>query len=318
MSADPLPQRFINYLLGEKGASPHTAAAYRRDIIQFAGLILKADPGKEPAPWSKVDVYAARKFIVGLQGLKLSKTSTLRKISSLRSFYRFLCREGALEKNPFSGVSSPKKPRNLPKYLTTGDTGKLMSAPAAWWKEALANGLAKNAESARLGEARDTAILEVIYSGGLRVSEAVGLKLGDVDLKSGVIRVMGKGKKERICALGRPSAEALKKYLGVRELWSSDGRASAPLFVNRHGTKLTARSVQRSLKVYLRQSGLPPDMTPHKLRHSFATHLLDAGADLRSVQEMLGHASLSATQIYTHISAERLKKAYSKAHPRAK
>ena len=157
----------------------------------------------------------------------------------------------------------------------------------------------------------------MIYSGGLRISEALGLNMEDLDLLSGVMRVLGKGKKQRLCGLGNPAIRAIRKYLPVRRTRTENERRSAPVFVNRFGERLTTRSFQRNFKLYLRTAGLPMDMTPHKLRHSFATHLLDAGADLRSVQELLGHANLSTTQIYTHISTERMKAVYNKAHPRA-
>jgi integrase/recombinase XerC len=179
-------------------------------------------------------------------------------------------------------------------------------------------GLSKDDASADFSTARDTAILEVIYSGGLRISEALNLNLGDVDLLSDIMKVRGKGKKERICALGGPAVKALRKYLKWRPLRTSNERQTAPIFVNKHGTRFTARSFQRNFKLYLETAGLPEEMTPHKLRHSFATHLLDAGADLRCVQELLGHENLSTTQIYTHVSSERLKKVYASAHPRAK
>jgi len=304
-------ENFLSYLKNEKQGSPHTVNNYRRDILQFADLLKISD-------WNNVDVYAARRFVLELQNLKQSPSSINRKVSSMRSFYKFLLREGMSGKNPFAGLTSPKKQKLLPKYLTVNEISSLMDAPARYWNEALQNGTAKTEELAKMASLRDTAILEMIYSGGLRISETVGLNLGDVDLNNSYMKVRGKGKKERLCAIGGQAMVALAKYLKYRKMWTENNRMDAPLFINKDCTRLTARSVQRALKNYLMMAGLPSDLSPHKLRHSFATHMLDAGADLRSVQELLGHANLSTTQIYTHISAERLKKVYSKAHPRAK
>lgn len=311
---DPAIAGFLDYLKNERQASPHTLDNYRRDILQFKRIQFGE---KTMANWKSIDVYQARNFAVELRQENLSKTSVMRKISSLRSFFRYLVRENLVGENPFLGLTAPKRDKRLPKYMSVKEVGSLLDAPSAFWREAVDKGLAKDEDSAKFARARDAAMLEIIYSGGLRISEAVGLNLGDVDIVGHVMKVKGKGKKERVCAIGDPAAAALRTYLGVREIRSSNDRPAAPLFVNRHGTRLTARSFQRALKNYLRTAGLPMDMTPHKLRHSFATHLLDAGADLRSVQELLGHANLSTTQIYTHISAERLKNVYAKAHPRA-
>ena len=306
---------FINHLQNERNASPHTLDGYRRDITQFARLVFAAE--EDFNNWHEADVYSARQFVVALQEEKLARTSLMRKVSSLRSFYRFLVREGVTRANPFSGLTTPRKEKRLPRYLTVDEVGRLLDAPPIHWHHAVSNGTAKDEDSARFASARDSAILEVIYSGGLRISEAIGLNFSDIDLLSDIMLIRGKGKKERLSALGAPAVKAVNKYLRMRGLRSEDERRNAPLFVNRHGTRLTARSFQRNLKFYLAIADLPLDMTPHKLRHSFATHLLDAGADLRSVQEMLGHASLSTTQIYTHISSERMKKIYNQAHPRA-
>ncbi len=311
-------QMFLSYLRHEKNASEHTASGYRIDIVQFATLILKHDPESEDVDWASADIMDARSFVVQLQqDENLTKTSTLRKLSGVRSFYRFLVREGLAEKNPFEGLTSPKREKRLPKYMTVAEVGRLLDAPEKVWADAYARDLAKDEGSALFASARDSAMLELIYSGGVRISEAIGLNLGDIDLLSGIMKVRGKGKKERLCALGNPACRAIRKYLSLRKTRTGNERREAPLFVNKDGQRITARSFQRNFKRYLIQAELPPDMTPHKLRHSFATHLLDAGADLRSVQELLGHENLSTTQIYTHISAERLKVVYNKAHPRA-
>lgn len=316
-SQDASLTAFLSYLSNERGASRHTIASYRMDIEQFSRIAMKSDAASKQLDWASAELHDARSFVVSLQGERLSKTSIIRKLSSLRSFYRFLLREGKVPKNPFAGMVSPKRQRLLPKYMTVAEVGNLLDSPEKVWADALAKEICKDESSAKFASARDAAILEVIYSGGLRISEAVGLNLGSIDLLSDIMKVRGKGKKERLSALGGPAVRALKKYLPLRQTRSSNARPDAPLFVNKDGTRLTARSFQRNFKLYLGAAGLPPDMTPHKLRHSFATHLLDAGADLRSVQELLGHANLSTTQIYTHVSAERLKAVYNKAHPRA-
>ena len=314
---DPSLTEFLTYLGTERNASVHTLDSYRRDILQFAALTLKQDAFVQKVDWNDVSVHDGRAFVVALQNEELSKTSIVRKMSALRSFYRYLLREEKADNNPFSGLVSPKKQKLLPKYMTVSEVSRLLDAPRSYWKNANARELTKSDAHAELSAVRDSAILEVIYSGGLRISEATGLNLGSVDLIGGVMLIRGKGKKERICALGGPAERALRQYLALRKNWTSDNRRESALFVNQDGGRMTPRSFQRNFKLYLEEAGLPADMTPHKLRHSFATHLLDAGADLRSVQELLGHANLSTTQIYTHISAERLKAVYRKAHPRA-
>ena len=319
-SGDSTLDSFLTYLSGERNMSDHTINSYRIDILQFAVLALEwQDTGvnRSPVPWTSATVHDARNFVVKLREGSVSKVSTMRKMSALRSFYRFLEREGIANNNPFAGLKAPKREKRLPKFMTVNEVGRLLDAPAVCWQDRLANGLAKTDESAELGLERDRAILEVIYSGGLRINEAMGLNLGDIDTFSDVMMIRGKGKKERYAALGGPAVRALRSYLRVRRNYTADMSQSAPVFVNRFGTRLTARSFQRNFKEYLIYAELPLDMTPHKLRHSFATHLLDAGADLRSVQELLGHENLSTTQIYTHITTERMKKIYNAAHPRA-
>lgn len=308
-------EKFLAYLRNERQASEHTINNYAMDIEQFSHIALNTS--LEKASWEKANVYQARSFIVSLQQEKLARTSILRKISSLRSFYRFLVRENVTETNPFVGITSPKKGKRLPKYMSIEEVGRLLDSPALYWQGALGKGIAKDDDSAKFATARDTAILEVIYSGGLRISEALSLNFQDLDLRHGIIKVKGKGKKERIAALGEPAKNALDKYFKIRVIRSSVSLPPSPIFINKYGNRLSARSFQRFFKNYLMTAGLPHDMTPHKLRHSFATHLLNAGADLRSVQELLGHANLSTTQIYTHISSERLKAVYKQAHPRA-
>ena len=314
---DPDLSGFLAYLHAERNASDHTLESYRMDIEQFAKMILNEDASRTRINWDDVSVHDARSFVVSLQNDELTKTSIIRKMSAMRSFYRYMLRENQVSNNPFAGLTSPKRGKLLPKYMTVAEVSRLLDAPAEYWQAANGQQLTKSDAHVQLSIARDSAILEVIYSGGLRISEAIGLNLGSVDLISGIMLVRGKGKKERLCALGKPAERAVRSYLKVRTIWNPDTRKEAPLFVNQDGNRITARSFQRNFKLYLEQAGLPADLTPHKLRHSFATHLLDAGADLRSVQELLGHANLSTTQIYTHISSERMKAVYAKAHPRA-
>ena len=309
------PEAFARYLLYERGGSTHTVDGYRRDIREFTEIA--AGTSEDDCDWAKFDRESARTFIFELHQRGLGKNSILRKISALRSFYKFLCRENVVKDNIFQDVASPHKDRSLPKIFSVSAIDKLCDAPRQYWEHAIATGTAKDEFFARFAAARDHAIIEVLYSGGLRIGEGMGLNLTDIDLPAGIVKVFGKGSKERLCALGRPAKCALSEYLELREDFLEGGKENA-LFLNRFRTRLTARSFQRSLKNYLEIAELPPDMTPHKLRHSFATHLLDAGADLRSVQEMLGHDNVSTTQIYTHVSIERLKATYRNAHPHGK
>lgn len=317
IAADADALNFRAYLRTERNASVHTVAGYFRDIAQFADIVWPdAEPSDRPV-WESVDIAVARRYAMALQQRGLKRTSVMRKISALRSFFRFLVREGRQEGNPFAGLQTARAPKRLPDVLSVDEVKRLLDAPLAYWRRCTASG-PQRYDAADFAGKRDAAILEVIYSGGLRISEAVGLDLRSVDFFSGTLVVRAKGKKERLCVLGRPASHALRAYLSARQSAGLGGKREAgPLFVNQTGGRLSARSVQRALKLYLGEAGLPPDCTPHKLRHSFATHLLDAGADLRSVQELLGHASLSTTQIYTHVSAERLRRAYARAHPRA-
>ncbi|MBE6365588.1 MAG: tyrosine recombinase XerC [Lentisphaerae bacterium] len=246
-----------------------------------------------------------------------SKRSIQRKLSSLRSFFRYLMITGNAGMNPFADLPQIKADKPLPKVMSINQIDLLISAVSTCWETALAAGTVRTEGGALFSSSRDRAIIEAIYSGGLRISEALNLNYADADISSGIIKVRGKGKKERLAVLGSPARKALREYLRFRNAAGGNRQPDAPLFLNQQGSRLTPRSFQRNLKNYLATAGLPPDFTPHKLRHSFATHLLDAGADLRSVQEMLGHENLSTTQIYTHVSAERLKQVYSDAHPLA-
>ncbi len=310
-------QNFLLFLRNEHHSSLHTINSYRRDIEQFLKLQFNALEENYSMDWSGVSIYDVREYIVKCQE-ECSKRSMNRKLSAMRSFYRFMIREGLVDNNPFAGVNSPKISKPLPKYMSVNEVDKLLNAPEVYWNYAVDKGLAKSKEGAEFAKLRDTAVMELIYSTGARISEALGLNLGDIDTLSAVATFKGKGKKERLCPLGRPAIKTLRRYIRTRDLYTSNNRPNAPLFLNKDGGRITSRSFQRFFKKYLIAVGLSTELTPHKLRHSFATHLLDAGADLRSVQELLGHSSLSSTQIYTHISAEHMKQIYRKAHPRAK
>lgn len=293
--------QFLQHLRIERGASPHTLKGYREDLQSLVEYFADAQ-GAAPDP-SSLTAVDLRGFLTALHDAGYAKTSIARKLASLRSFFRYGQREGWAENNPARALRNPRKGRKLPHFLTTDEIGKLLGAPPS---------------DSTLG-LRDRAILETLYSAGLRVSELVGLSDGDADLGQGVLRVQGKGRRERLAPLGSHAVRAIRKWQDVRVTSPRQpaGRET-PVFVNRFGDRLTSRSVGRLLEKYIRQTGLDRRTSPHTLRHSFATHLLDRGADIRSVQELLGHKSLVTTQIYTHLSTANLRQAYELAHPRAK
>jgi len=252
----------------------------------------------------KVDRIGIRKYLSFLHR-KNKKSSIARKISALRSFFKYLVREQVIPSNPAKGVSTPKVEKTLPTTLTVDEAFRLMESPQSIFE--------KSSEGSKERGLRDRAILELLYSSGLRVSELVGLNSNQLDLDLGIVRVMGKGRKERIVPVGRKAVESLEAYLEERGMLKGE----EPIFVNFLGGRLTARSVGRLIKKYTRHSGIFRKISPHSLRHTFATHLLDAGADIREIQEMLGHSSLSTTQRYTHVSMGKLMEVYDKAHPRS-
>ncbi|MCX8092014.1 MAG: tyrosine recombinase XerC [Verrucomicrobiae bacterium] len=299
-AADPWVSAFLQHLRADRNASELTVRNYADALKAFRRWF--QEHAKRPCEWARLDTFHMRAYLMHLTGRGYNRSTILLKMAALRSFYRWLIRAERIKHNPLVGLTLPKKIRKLPKFLTVQQVEALLNAP-----------LADKAPRHAFAVWRDKAILEVLYSSGIRIHELVALNDDDVDLLGEVIRVRGKGKKERLAPLGLPAVEALRRYLELRAR-----TARGPLFVNQgNGGRLTARSVQRLLKKYLIAANLDPSLTPHKLRHSFATHMLDAGADLRSVQELLGHSSLSTTQIYTHVTAERLKKVYEKSHPRA-
>jgi tyrosine recombinase XerC len=281
-------EKFIRYLEIEKNYSAHTILNYRLDLEDFAKFL-------GDLAWEKIDYLTLRKYLAHLKEKNLGNRTVGRRLSALRSFFRFLTREGYLKANPILSVSSPKQDKHLPLFLTEEEVTKLIETA-----------LPKNERGLR-----DRAILETFYSTGIRISELVGLDKEDVDFIGGIIKVTGKGKKERVVPIGDVAVSAIRDYLGKRK------KSSEVLFLNKSGRRITTRGVRGIVEKYLRLAGIKQGVSAHTLRHSFATHLLNRGADLRSVQELLGHVNLSTTQIYTHLTTERLKNVYDKAHPRA-
>jgi integrase/recombinase XerC len=293
--------RYLQYLRVERNASQHTIKSYREDLESLVDY-LAASCGSCPGP-SDVALADLRGYVASLHEAGYARTTISRRLASLRSFFRFGQREGWLRTNPAKALRNPRKTRRLPHFLTTDDIGRLLTAPSA----------------ASPSGARDRAILETLYSAGLRVGELVLITDGELDLSDGIVRVRGKGRRERLAPIGSFARQAIAAWLRVRKLAAREAQGlAAPVFVNRYGYRLTTRSVGRMLEKYLRHTGLDARTTPHSLRHSFATHLLDRGAEIRSVQELLGHKSLVTTQIYTHVSTASLRAVYEKAHPRAK
>jgi integrase/recombinase XerC len=293
--------RFVDYMALEKGSSPHTCRAYQKDMELFAAFLQEQGLSLDV---TKIDHLTIRLYLGHLyQGRQIKRTSVVRKLASLRTFFKYLKREGIVEKNPAKMVAIPKGGKILPHALSVDEAFRFLDTPDA---------------ASPLGS-RDRAILEFLYSSGLRVGELTSLSLNDLDLGAGMVRVLGKGDKERMVPIGSKAVEALKLYLTRRgKLIGEEQSAPQYLFLNHRGGRLTARSVGRMIKKYLLQGGIVKETTPHTFRHSFATHLLDAGADLRGIQELLGHASLSTTQKYTHVSSAKLMEVYDRTHPRAR
>ncbi len=328
-------QDFLGYLKHEKHFSQHTAKCYGADLAQFAEFITgqahdsagdESVSREAPGPWAAqsggtatalqtqtetkleqmllaVDANMVRRYMAHLNQKQYSKSTVARKLATLRSFYKFLVKRRTLDSNPVTAVKTPKQEKKLPKFLEYEDVQRLLNAPPTdTW----------------LG-ARDRAIMEVLYSTGMRVSELVALNMDDVDFLSEVIHVRGKGKKERIAPIGSTALQAIQRYIEFRNKRMENDSDFDPrvLFANKHGQRLSTRSVRRKMDKYLKMAGLDPSISPHTLRHSFATHMLNNGADLRSVQELLGHQSLSTTQVYTHLTTSRIKDVYESAHPRS-
>ncbi|MCI0499896.1 MAG: tyrosine recombinase XerC [Planctomycetales bacterium] len=322
-------QEFINYLKFEKHFSEHTAKCYRADLEQFVSFLADSGPVRPQGssgsanPWDasavtgtavqtqlcvpvddlvkSADINTIRRYMADLGQRQYCKSTTARKLATLRSFYKFMVKRNYLSGNPVVSIKTPKQDKKLPKFLEYEQVVRLLNTPPV---------------NTWLG-ARDRAMLEVLYSTGMRVSELVALNMDDVDFLSEVIHVRGKGKKERLCPIGSSALQSIQNYIEFRNRrMSTDSNFdSRVLFANKHGKRLSTRSVRRKMDKYLIEAGLDPSISPHTLRHSFATHMLNNGADLRSVQELLGHQSLSTTQIYTHITTSRMNEQYHNAHP---
>ena len=321
-------QDFVSYLKYEKHFSDHTAKCYAADLEQYCTFLSSTNSDTDhddtaSNPWSgngdsavatqtqtaveidtllkSADVNTIRRFMAGLNGQTYSKSTVARKLATLRSFYKFLVKRGCVAGNPAATLKNPKQEKKLPKFLSIEDMQRLLNTPPA---------------NSWLGT-RDRAMMEVMYSTGMRVSELVSLNMDDVDFLGEVIHIRGKGKKERIGQLGSSAMQGIQNYLAFRSrrLANDPGFDSKVLFANKHGKRLSARSVRRKMDKYLMAAGLDPSISPHTLRHSFATHMLNNGADLRSVQEMLGHQSISTTQIYTHVTTSRMQEQHTNNHP---
>ena len=292
-------ERYLRYLTVERNASDLTVKSYREDLESLAGWFADRT-GRVPAA-DEISIRDLRSYVAALHDAGYARTTVARRLAAFRGFFRFGQREGWAEQNPAKPLRNPRKSHQLPHYLETPEVGRLLTAPSG----------------DTLAGVRDRAILETIYSAGLRVSEVVGLSDGDLMLDDELLRVRGKGKKERLAPVGSCARRAMDDWLQLREVHpDSMCGDETPIFTNRFGRRLTTRSVARMLEKYILQAGLDYRTTPHTLRHSFATHLLDAGADIRAVQELLGHKSLVTTQIYTHLSTANLRRIYEKAHPR--
>jgi len=285
-------KKFADYLEAEKNYSEHTLRSYIADLSELSDFLGNKHPGN-------ITHLDLRRFLALLRDRNCSRRTIVRKLAAIRSFFRFLYREKIVTVNPADSVFTPKLDKRLPEYLDTQNIIKLITSPAG----------------GDLYGLRDRAVLEVLYSSGIRVSELVSLDCGDIDMISGVIKVKGKGKKERMAMLGTDAQHALRAYL--RERRSSGKDETGAVFLNKYGKRLTDRSVRRMVGKYVKLCCIGKKISPHSIRHSFATHMLNNGADLRSVQELLGHKNLSTTQIYTHLGTKKIREIYSKAHPRA-
>jgi site-specific recombinase XerD len=291
---DPLVEEFLRYLDDERNASPRTVKAYRQALTEFRA--------ENNTPWKKCSADHFRNYLFALMKRGQARSYVRLQFSALRTFYQFLAARKRLRANPVREVQLPKIQKKLPLVLTRQQVEELLTAPT---RER------KNRAAPSWMPLRDVAIMELFYSSGLRLSELAALDVADLDPYTESVRVFGKGRKERVCPVGLPALDAISRYRAAANVHSG------PLFINKARKRISARSIWLVLKRYVRHTSIPISISPHKLRHSFATHMLDRGADLRSVQALLGHASLSTTQIYTHVTVERLKKAYADAHPRA-
>jgi integrase/recombinase XerD len=296
--------KFLNYLVVEKGFSQNTVAAYRNDLHQLAGFV-----GEEAArrgtipPWAAFDRQALLSYLSDLKERRYAATTVARKVAAIKSFFSFLVAEGMMKDNPTRDVPSPRVGKSLPKPISISQARLLLEQTTK-----------RSTPEAK----RDRAMLELLYATGMRVSELISLNLADIDTEGGYVRCFGKGHKERLIPIHRQAALALKEYLTEGRPHLAYGDEEQALFLNRRGDRLTRQGLWQILKGYAKSAELGAEITPHTLRHSFATHMLSGGADLRSVQELLGHANISTTQVYTHLTTEHIRRAYEKSHPRAK
>ncbi len=310
---DSQAELFLTHLMADKGASAYTSRNYRQALAEFTAWRQSQSPaGPAPVEWTRLERDDFRAYLRYLGRENYARAAIRLRFSALRSFYKFLVRRGVLASTPIKNILLPRLEKRLPRFLTVEQMISLLNAPL----QAFADLCKTNPEADPSTHLRDRAILETIYSCGLRISELCGLRVEDLNPAERIVRVRGKGRKERITPIGEPALEAIREY------WRSLANAPAPedpVFwqSSEHPSPVAAGAVQKRLKTYLARAGLDPALTPHKLRHSYATHLLDRGADLRSLQELLGHAHLATTQVYTHVTLDRLKKAYDSAHPRA-
>jgi integrase/recombinase XerC len=294
--------QFLNHLTYEKNVSINTVQAYRSDLESFVTFLCDdyLTIARDQLDWQVVDHLTIRAYLAHLARRKMSRASTARHLSALRSLFKYLMREGVVEKNPARAVATPKREKQLPSVMQPADVALLLEQPDA---------------GSPLGT-RDRAWLELLYASGLRISELIGIDLDQIELHARLVKVRGKGSKERIVPFGRKAQAAIRAYLPIRADLVKESEETA-LFVNYRGQRITTRSVRRLFDGYVRQASLRAGISPHTMRHSFATHLLNSGADLRAIQELLGHASLSTTQKYTHLNDWQLIEVYRKAHPRA-
>jgi len=295
-----LVDQFLGYLEAERGCSAQTLRAYAGDLVRFALFATQEEDSEfDPVGVSTVQL---RHYLAHLRQLGAARTTIARKVASLRSFYRYLMREGVVSDNPAASLTLPRREKRLPVFLDEADVQRLLEAP----------------ETDDAAGHRDRAILEMLYSTGMRISELAAVSIEDLDLVGEVVRAKGKGRKERLVPLGSKAIQAIRDYMEVRQTIARGRRVNRrALFVNKAGGRLSNRGIRRIFHKYARMVGLDEKASPHTLRHSFATHMLNRGADLRSVQELLGHSSIASTQIYAHVTTEKLKKVYDQAHPRA-
>ena len=295
---------FLNYLTVEKGFSGNTVAAYHNDLYQLASFVEKEVTGRGLTPsWSSFGRQEMLSYMLNLKERNYAATTAARKVAAAKSFFSFMVAEGNIKDNPTLNVTLPRAGKSLPKPISISQVRRLLEEPAKW-----------STPDAK----RDRAILELLYASGMRVSELVSLNLGDMDTEGNYVRCFGKGHKERLIPIYKQAALVVEEYVKETRLRLLHNDVEQALFLNRRGTRLTRQGLWQILKGYAKSVGLDKEITPHTLRHSFATHMLNGGADLRSVQELLGHANISTTQVYTHLTTEHVRRIYDKSHPRAK